>query len=482
MENKIEVNSKDEMNKWFEEFKKGNGLMDTFTNSYSFCENVPNLDKFVFQMASATDDAQKDSIYASALVEATKFCAPIYECAWVSSTGIVKKGLEWFEKNSGTIKSWDENYAELKVDVPKIEQLANYQQAALKWRKDIGFRVNANTAALSNKVLAEYKVPGEIVMSVKEMLSDMIRRRNLILNRGGDENPRGPVSREHVEWCREFVKGKYIMAFNPPWGDINKSGRSGMALVATGLAKLAETEGKGVFDEAEKTVEALNGYLDKHRDEVDKASADSMITNLLKHIAKAQELYKNSSALRAQGAQIDTPFSSFYWLYKAGVTPETFPTVSQFLFELGKQPRGTKKMKKALLSTPMKWGKKLYELFADDSFQQNRIYMHPAVLTAGRISEMGVCFGTIPVANPDDAAQGSGHTKSILNLRTSTETNNPCAKTIVKLFEIQKTGFNIQDMDIVASEHLLHQSLVGKQSPFQNAYNVKGNATSANII
>lgn len=139
-------------------------------------------------------------------------------------------------------------------------------------------------------------------------------------------------------------------------------------------------------------------------------------------------------------------------------------------------------MKKALLSTPMKWGKKLYELFADDSFQQNRIYMHPAVLTAGRISEMGVCFGTIPVANPDDAAQGSGHTKSILNLRTSTETNNPCAKTIVKLFEIQKTGFNIQDMDIVASEHLLHQSLVGKQSPFQNAYNVKGNATSANII
>nr|QBP34446.1 nucleoprotein precursor [Orthonairovirus haemorrhagiae] len=482
MENKIEVNNKDEMNKWFEEFKKGNGLVDTFTNSYSFCESVPNLDRFVFQMAGATDDAQKDSIYASALVEATKFCAPIYECAWASSTGIVKKGLEWFEKNAGTIKSWDESYTELKVEVPKIEQLSNYQQAALKWRKDIGFRVNANTAALSNKVLAEYKVPGEIVMSVKEMLSDMIRRRNLILNRGGDENPRGPVSREHVEWCREFVKGKYIMAFNPPWGDINKSGRSGIALVATGLAKLAETEGKGIFDEAKKTVEALNGYLDKHKDEVDKASADSMITNLLKHIAKAQELYKNSSALRAQGAQIDTVFSSYYWLYKAGVTPETFPTVSQFLFELGKQPRGTKKMKKALLSTPMKWGKKLYELFADDSFQQNRIYMHPAVLTAGRISEMGVCFGTIPVANPDDAALGSGHTKSILNLRTNTETNNPCAKTIVKLFEIQKTGFNIQDMDIVASEHLLHQSLVGKQSPFQNAYNVKGNATSANII
>lgn len=109
------------------------------------------------------------------------------------------------------------------------------------------------------------------------------------------------------------------------------------------LPSLQRPRGKGVFDEAKKTVEALNGYLDKHRDEVDKASADSMITNLLKHIAKAQELYKNSSALRAQGAQIDTPFSSFYWLYKAGVTPETFPTVSQFLFELGKQPRGTKK-------------------------------------------------------------------------------------------------------------------------------------------
>nr|WEY30119.1 nucleoprotein [Nairobi sheep disease virus] len=482
MQNQIVADNKDAILAWHKTYSEKHRLKSVLTNSASFCEVIPDLSGYEVSMRLVSSESEKDSVYASALVAATKFCAPILECAWTSCTGMVERGLDWFENNKETVKIWDAEYGKLRTEVPSPEQLLGYQRAALKWRKDTKYGINRNTAALAAAIATEYRVPGSIVVNVKDMLSDMIRRRNKILNRDGSEDvpKRGPVSKEHIDWARDLAQGKFLVVFNPPWGDINKAGKSGIALAATGMAKLIELDGPKIAEDLRESLKGLVAWINAHKDEVE--NGKEVVDGLTKHLQKALELAKQSSAMRAQGAQIDTVFSSYYWLWKAGVTAEMFPTVSQFLFELGKVPRGNKKMKKALSSMPLKWGKKLLALFADDSFTANRIYMHPGVLTAGRMSELGVCFGAIPVANPDDAAEGSGHIKNILNYKTDTQAGNPCAQNIVALFNIQKAGFDIESMDIVASEHLLHQSLVGERSPFQNAYNIRGNATSIQII
>ncbi|BAU21073.1 nucleocapsid protein [Tofla virus] len=485
MENKIVAESREEFHAWFKAYSDKHKLSKTHTESASFCREVPSLETYRLKMQFAATEAEKDAVYSTALIEATKFCAPIMECAWSSSTGMVRKGLEWFETNkeSEIVKVWDANYATLRRGTPDAEALTAYQKAAIAWRKEVGYNLNPQTHVLKQAIAAEYKVPGTIVANIKEMLSDMIRRRNLILSGGSDDAPkRGPVGREHIDWCREFAKGKFLAVLNPPWGEIGKAGKSGYPLLATGLAKLAELEGPDVLNKAKENIVKFQDWLKQNKDQLDEERAKVILDSLVASHKTAVALAKQSNAFRAQGAQIDTVFSSYYWIWKAGVTPITFPSVSQFLFELGRNPKGQKKMHKALTNTPLKWGKKMIELFADNDFKQNRIYMHPCVLTSGRMSELGVTFGAVPVTDPDDAAHGSGHTKAVLNYKTGADSGNPCARIISELFEIQKAGYDIQSMDIVASEHLLHQSLVGKRSPFQNAYLVKGNATNINII
>nr|YP_010840001.1 nucleoprotein [Meram virus]QNH88013.1 nucleoprotein [Meram virus] len=485
MENKIVAENRAELVKWFEEFGRNNNLSDALTTSKSFCTEVPDLSRYVARIRTADTSSEKDAIYSSALISATRYAAPIFECAWTSSTGMIKKGLDWFKanKDNEVVKIWDTNYRTLMMNAPEPDQLLGYQKAAQKWRVDVGYGINNNTRILHEAVLTEYQVPGNIVNTVREMLTDMIRRRNEIINGpAGDGTGRGPVAREHIDWCREFINGKFMSVFTIPWGDVNKAGKSGFPLMATGLAKLVEVEGQGALEKARQSLQRLSDWLKANKEQVEEEAANKMCTDIERHIVSAEELARRSSAMRAQGAQMDTVFSSFYWLWRAGVTPETFPTVSQFLFELGKNPKGHKKMHKALASTPLRWGKKLVELFASDSFLENRIYMHPGVLTPGRMSEMGICFGVIPVNEPEEACQGSGHAKAILNYKTDTNSKNACATVIASLFDVQKRAYTIEQMDVVASEHLLHQSLVGKRSPFQNAYNVKGNATNVQIL
>nr|WAD86902.1 nucleocapsid protein [Kupe virus] len=483
MENQIKASNKKEYDEWFKPFAEKTHLKSVLTNSASFCDALPDLSVYEIKMGLATDDREKDSIYASAVVEATRFCAPVYECGWACCTGMVENGLKWFEKNKDVIKLWDGKYSDLMKNMPEPEQLVSYQRAAQKWRADCKFEINQFTRSLTHSVQSDYKVPGEFAIDVKEMLSDMVRRRNILLNGNGDDaGKKGPVSREHVNWGRELAAGKFQVVFNPPWGDINKSGKSGIPLAVTSMVKVAELDGHKRLEDIRKSLLELKKWIEDNKDELEDGKGEELVKALTKYLADAVELAKKSSALRAQGAQIDSIFSSYYWAWKAGVTPGTFPTLSQFLFEMGQGPRGGKKMIKALTNTPLKWGKKIVSLFAEDDFNGNKLYMHPGVLTPGRMSEMGACFGIIPVSSPEDAVLGSGHTKSLLNFKIDTNAGNPCAKEIVQLYRIQKSGFDLDSMDIVASEHLLHQSLVGKRCHFQNAYKVKGNATNVEIV
>uniref|UniRef100_A0AB38ZK82 Nucleoprotein n=1 Tax=Crocidura tanakae nairovirus 1 TaxID=3139554 RepID=A0AB38ZK82_9VIRU len=436
--------------------------------------SVPDLSAHLRDAASARTDQERDATYSRALVAATKFAAPLKACAWTSCTSMVANGLNWFEVNfeDPSFQVWHSDYENLKSNPPTMDQLIKYQQCALKWRKDTGYGIMPETAILYNTVVSNFAVPSILLLTVQDMVKDIIARR------GGGVFARKPVNPDHINCCQAIAGGNFCSIMNPSWGELDKVNSNGQMLLATGFANLMGRNGPGVVSDIQQVIQDFSNW-NQNQDVYDQEKGKWAVGVLNRALDESQKLGGGSATYRAQIAQIDTAFSSYYWIWRAGITASTFSSLSDFMFELGQNPRGSTKIMKALATTGFKWGKSLLNIFADSSFKKDRIHMHPAVLTSGRLSELGVCFGVVPAARPLHASLGSGFAKSILNVKTSGD--NPAANIVTQLFDIQRQAKPLVDLEVVSSEHLLHQILVSKKSPFQNAFQVSGNATDVNI-
>nr|QKK82910.1 nucleocapsid [Taggert virus] len=477
MANQLNFGTKDDLDKWFLNFRQNYRLSGVYTNSFSLCNGPADLTRYL--SLDPKTNKEKDAFYSQAMVDAVKYCAPLYECAWNSCNGMVTRGLKWFEDNKAITQELDGIYDRVKKAEPTIQELNTYQESAIKWREDTGYVINDLTAIAGGEVLTRYTVPNNIILDVQVMLKDMIRRRNLAL---GTTPTRSVVQADHVNFVEAWINGQTHVAALPPWGPIDKKNVGNHTLLATGLCKLMQTKDDQAINKALARADELDqmiGEADKHG--LDKQAATTHLMLIHASIDEAKSMGIDKTAMMSQAANIDVTFSSYYWMYKAGVTAETFPSLSQFLFELGTQARGKEKMTKILNSTPFKWGKGLTKLFADNTFGGNRLYLHPLVLTTGRMSELGATFGAFPVAYPGRVTEGSGHPRYILNLRTTGK--NPCAESIVQLFQINKDYYpDFEAQEVIPSEHLLHQSFIGKRGPFLNVSRVRGNATNVQIV
>ncbi|ALD84357.1 nucleoprotein [Orthonairovirus thiaforaense] len=475
MENLIDFTGVDGLQRWLKLTFPDTPIGKELTNFGSFMSVVPDLSEFELQARKAGSDQEKDAIYSKALIAATRKAAPIAACAWTSSNDMVTKGLKWFEdqitKENPKFISWHKEYEFFKKNVPTVEQLMDYQTSALEWRRDTGYSVIPETATLTSKVVAQFSVPGVYVVAVQDMIKDMVARRG-----GG---PKRGVSDEHIRCCLDIMNGNYSAIINPSWGELDKKNKQGLMLLATGFAKLREVHGPVAMVKVGQTVDKFKAWC-QNQDILDKTKADEACNILEQAVNESLTLGGGAAIYRNQVAQIDTVFSSYYWMWRAGVTSQSFPLLSDFLFELGQNARGNIKVVKALERTGLKWSRPLLSLFADNTFKVGRIHMHPAVLTVGRLSEMGACFGIIPATHPQSAVLGSGFAKNILNVKT--DGLNPSASLVVQLFDIQRQSRMLTDLDVVSSEHLLHQVLVGKKSAYQNAFQVRGNATDTKIV
>nr|BDE11090.1 N protein [Nairoviridae sp.] len=474
MDNKIVFHGSDGMKVWIgTTFHVP--ITDEYTNFKSFMHSIPDLSDFEAQIARASSDQEKDAIYSRALLDATRYAAPIEACAWTSCDTMVRTGLAWFERQikegNQDFLIWHQDYENLKKGIPSVDQLLGYQKSALKWRNETGYGLMRETAILKEKVVANFTVPGIIVANIQDMVKDMIRRR-------GGALQRKPVSIDHIRCCEEIMNGHFSAIINPSWGEIDKKNSNGHMLLTTGFAKLREKNGPVAVAKLKDAARGFGEWLNS-QSIMDKAVGMKAKEAIDRAIEESINLNGGTSVFRNQIAQIDTTFSSYYWLWRSGVNGNSFGSVSDFLFELGQNARGSQKLRRTLDRIGMAWSRPLLMLFADDNFRQERIHMHPAVLTTGRLNEMGICFGIIPATHPDSAVLGSGFAKGILNIRTSGI--NPAAQVVSKLFDIRRQAKPLADLDVVSSEHLLHQILVGKKSPFQNAFNVEGNATAVNI-
>nr|ALD84348.1 nucleoprotein [Issyk-Kul virus] len=472
------------LNEWFNAFSAGKGLDIRQTNSACFGYEPPDYTNYAIRVGEARDDKEKNAVYGQAVIAATRFVAPLKECAWVSCKGMVERSLKWFDiaaQNDVDFKIWHENYNALKSRVPSLLEVAGYRTSVLNWRVATRFEDLETVKSLFGEMEMDYAISPDIAPTIVEMLNDMKdkRERAFGVNGGG----RGKVSQEHVGWMKLWLDGQINPLSIPQWGSWDKTNNSGKRLGATGIVNLYNPQTYDAFELAErKYMEAVNFARTAARD-LDPATSTATLQKIracideAKEIANARE--EGTATYTQQMAAMDVAFSSHYWLWRSGCKYESFAPLSQFLFELGQRPVGSAKVDKMLGEMPWMWARGLRSSFADKAFH-DKVHMHPGVLTQGRLLDMASCFGAIPANNPERAREGTGNPRFILNLRRSGR--NLCGTVAAKLFEVFKAGFDVRESEIIPAEHMLHQSFLGKRSHLQYAGMLEGDFTKIHIV
>lgn len=467
---------------WYKSFKDANtglNFLTTCTTSESLCKEVLRADTH----PGGVTDPEKDANLAGKLHTRLADLAPIYECAWTSSNLIVGRSLQWFEANQDKpFMQWNKVYDALRARLPTVAEVEQYQDAALRWRADIGYHINDLTMATKESVVKTYRVSPNIIMDIRDLLEDMKRRKNEMLGiKPGEE--RAPSA--HVDQFASWVKlGDWSVPC--PWGDWSKKNKAEQLLSTTAAAGVV---GKKLMKDAElKTSLAamVASIRASANDEQYDPDALKKLGDNLEGIYPTMQAYladmrtKESGGFVQQGSAIDTAFSSHYWAWKAGIKVETFPSLSAMLFALGKAPLGRKKVERKLQDCPFMWSQKLGNLFS--TLKNDAIHMHPGILTPGRMcSDMVCAFGAFPVSAPEKIRDGSSSPRFLLNLRSDGE--NPAGQAISYIFREYKVAYpDWKTKDIVPVEHMLHQSFLSKMGPFVNVSQVPGQALSVNIL
>nr|BDE11121.1 N protein [Nairoviridae sp.] len=475
MNNLIDFSGIDGLQRWLRQTYPNTIIGTEFTNYGSFMSAVPDLGSFEQLAKSASTDQERDAVCSRALIEATGKAAPIAAGALTSGREVVAGGLKWFDdriQNSNRrFILWHKECEGLKRAAPAIDQLMACQVSALNWRGAAGCGVLEETATLKTRVVARFSVPGICVVTVQDMIGDVVA------GRGG--GPGRGVSDDHVRCCLSIMSGGFSSIINPTWGEMDGRNGSGLLLLATGFARLGELQGPGVMVEVQGTADKFKEWS-SNQNILERRRAREAGDTLQEAVDESLTLGTGAAVFKNQVAQIDSVFSSYYWIWRAGVNLEGFPLLSDFLFELGRAARGGAEIVKALERTGLSWSRPLVGLFADKTFKLGGVHMHPAVLATGRLGEMGACFGIVPATHPEAAVIGSGFAGNILNVRT--DKLNPSASLIVQLFDVQRHSRSLADLDVVSSEHLLHQILVGRGAAYQNAFQVQGDATETRIV
>ncbi|AMT75373.1 nucleoprotein [Abu Hammad virus] len=491
---KLDFRSELEWNAWYNEFKGIHPTLNSnLTNFDSFMTELPNAREFIDDMARHREDARalKDSIFGKAVIGLTAHSAPVKECAWLSNKTFVKRALEWFEdnKNKQMVKIWDAEYNKLMTALPTLKQVQSYQDAARQFRVDVPLPKDQAFAVLEGEVLVEYKVGRDVSKTIMDMLVDMERRRSETRSPGasGAANRKETLD-NNAAWMNSWLRGRHGILDIPPWGPWDKTSSNGYLIAHTSILK------------AEQNIEEdLDDLVEERRNDVallyarpaaELADFDvTVIEQIIKTLETFQDFKRrirartgqNAGGFGQQAAALDTVFSSCYWMWKAGVTETSFPALSKFLHELGSRAIGKTKLLSILKSCGWKWGKGLASIISAGDFQGDKIHMHPAVLTSGRLSmDLVLSFGAVPTFNPDLAMEPVGSLRSLLNMETNR--GNTCARAIVQLWDVFNAGYRYEDEDIVPPEHMLHQSFLGKISPFQNVSLRKGDALKVKIV
>nr|BDT53101.1 nucleoprotein [Yezo virus] len=489
----IEAKTREELDKWIHNLDTTHflGLNTKYTKSLALqpCEPGSCPEAYISFDGKKSDEL--DAILSGALVDSLKFAAPIPECAWNLTNKIFTEGMAWFNANKDQkCMAWDKKYDTLRSTLPSPEDVAQYQIAARKWRKDIGYECSPNNGIMRGEVTKVYIAPKKYVNDMILMVTDMRskRRHRLGITEEQEQEALSRKGAKHAPWVEDWVKGGEDRIFSlPSWGGWNKKTKKGLLLGGTAVAHLVQKKVitlKIFRSKVEKAGELLNNQQKMDELGIDVSQARLMHAHMEGCLKEAEGLIKDSvtSAYVQQGSALDTAFSTYYWMWKADVTLANFGALNEMAFLYGQKPVGQKKLLDTLKGTAYKWGSTLANMCATGDFNGERVHMHPGVFTPHRMSEMTAAIGAFPLSNPVKIKEGSASYRYLTNLKTSE--SNPAAKVVCELFNTHRRAHSDWNSptSIVPPEHYFHQSLLERLGPFCHVSLVRGNALRVNIV
>lgn len=127
------------------------------------------------------------------------------------------------------------------------------------------------------------------------------------------------------------MKGAFGVDFTPPWGSIKKANKKGIPLLTTGFCKAMQEQNldeAALREKVDRVTQKITEWINAGEDPGFNITTMRREVDFIKNCAtQAVELQADSSGFYAQCAQMDI-FSSFYWMYRAGVSSKTLPALT----------------------------------------------------------------------------------------------------------------------------------------------------------
>lgn len=451
----------------------------------------------------ATTTNQKKGIFGKAVSIETQNLIPIEPQIWLACHNNIVQAMNFFKTNENKMvpltQKWTDNLGDVQTIPATSDELSLYKQIVNDFRK-LSF-MNKSWFKIQSGVIETTIHPGNYAATIGEMLRDMIKK-----TYGNGNGMSVGTGCGHWEIYERIIKdptemtavelmkrGSHrVQGFNED-GSRRGEDEYGLLLLTTAIAFGIQKHGIDV-EELEATIESLGEEKKKafriailEQQLVPQISAAKRLTNTGNQNPTTSQLKAETERpervgnFLAQQAAIDPVFNSYYLLFRIASGKANNANLSNIA--IGLEPAllsnyGKLKLVNFLKAAPIPELPILAKLLAQPK-GDHAIYCPPWVPTAQRLRDFAMCLASNIPTKPREFWNPSS-TRVFSNVSS---TDSKTFEIIARMFMAEKeTDENwSQDGHILSSEHVLHQVLLGRTSPFQWLGNRQGNALRVNV-
>nr|USZ80657.1 nucleocapsid protein [Sichuan tick nairovirus]USZ80659.1 nucleocapsid protein [Sichuan tick nairovirus]USZ80661.1 nucleocapsid protein [Sichuan tick nairovirus]USZ80664.1 nucleocapsid protein [Sichuan tick nairovirus] len=475
------------------------------TNSPSYFDHLPNPNPYWTNMNNATTTEQRDAVISSYNRDCLELAPPLREQCWIMNQTFVEKALNHIADGvlvANAYKVLSDSYNQyIPQDAVCTDSviLGVYRQACTIFRNFMEETEEDLTGVLKGDVQTKLAVHPQTAARLRDMLlrmkqeserrfgatasrtdsSELLQGVKRFLRSCGEDEPPVPLTARNKMDINGYVLPKDT-SIEPV-----RAAEPGIHLITTAIMQLRsrndpQIEGLlAMFTEAVGQVMVKPGVSKEEREAARKLRIWKTIWDM-----EADEIIKKNSAagqglFSQQGAGIDLLFSAFFWAYKVGVrTYDDFKRLNKLCYHLGLRTLGASKIRLTLHSSMNPFASRILVLLSNC----RDVHLPPFILNTSRVYDLVAAFGafTTDDVRVNNVGQYGVSDRYVLNLKRS----GPMALGMItiswSLWHYSKAGAPAEG-DIASAEHLLHQFLLRKTSPFQNTHEMGGNALNVVI-
>lgn len=476
------------------------------TNSPSYFDQLPNPGPYWRGLNTAGTPVERDAILSRYNEECLGQAPPLREQCWILNETFAEKAIQNIldglaETTANVYREMDMFYPRyLPVDAictdPRPVEL--YRKSCLVFREFMGETDDGLTGILTGEVQTRLAVHPETAARLRDMLQ---RMRQQTERRYGAQNARQD-STELLNGVKAFLRDCGETEPPVPLTATNRMDIAGFVIVQGDRPTHARAAANGIhlistaiMQLRSKNDVEIEGLLETFGNRLRATVARPGSTAEERRVALTYLEWKaiwdaeavlvtenneGQGVFSQQSAGIDLLFSAFYWAVKCGVTDyASLKRLNRFLYSLGLRSVGSRKMREYLASTLNPCGGAILRMISDSK----DVHLPPFVLTCARVSDLVAALGAFTTEDTrvNDVGRYACSDRYILNLRRE-ETMGLAFLTLSwAMWDFSRRGHPAEDAICVA-EHLLHQYLLRKKSPFQNTHQLGGNALNVEII